>query len=469
MKKTWAMFLSAVFVVLLILLAGCGATAAQNAEPLPTETLAPEPTPHIHAYYDDGVCRICGAVCLHIWQDGVCRVCGMVCSHEWHNGVCEICHLRCEHEWNGRVCVICGMRCSHRWEDGVCTRCGTVCRHVWHDAETCLCVVCGEKATHEYLNGICTRCGKTPSFITKLIDLPASLGIPAEEHGKVEVFHYLVGEGEVLPGEHGTKTMEERKMRNLAVYTPPGYDPENQYNVLIIAPGAGHNAHFWLEWRNLVSGVLGRIKGSELLDRLIEHGQIEPIIVVVVEYYLNLSPEDVAIAYEKDLRERILPFLAANYGTYAAFCEDGSVIAAPEHFAFAGASYGAMVGWQMLPDCTDLFSYWCLLSGGFQNEEQIIARINEGVAESRKIHWLYTGDGNQAEGWKAYENHMKALNKNCWNLETGENFCFVAVEKSEHSFSTWDVGLFNSLQVFFHSRYAPVHEIPTSARENMLS
>lgn len=462
MRKYWRKLLPVILIAVILLFAGCGTSEARNSELSATEM--PESAPHVHEW-SDGICKSCGAVCSHRWHDGVCRICGKACDHAWYDGVCGICYMRCEHEWNEGICRICGEGCAHYWRDGVCTRCGAVCPHTNHDAESGLCEICGSKTSHEYLNGKCTRCGEPPSFITKLIDLPADIKTAAEEHGEVEIFYYAPGKSEVLPGEHGMRTYEERKMRNLAVYTPAGYDPEQQYNVLIIAPGAGHNASHWLERANLLSGALGRLTGREMLDRLIEHGQAEPMIVAVVEYYLHISPDEVAAVYKEDLRERILPFLAENYGTYASVSENGTLIAAPEHFGFVGASYGSMIGWRMLPDCSDLFSYWCLLSGAFQDEDQIIERINKNIIASRKIHWLYTGDGNQATGWKVYENHMKALDSNCWNLELGKNFCFVAVEKAEHSYSSWDVGLFNSLQVFFHSRYVPVRKVPTSSME----
>ena len=344
---------------------------------------------------------------------------------------------------------------EHKWHDGVCTICGAECPHERHDAQSCLCTACGTETEHSYLNGICTRCGAAPEFHTELIQLPEDMGVPAEEHGELESFYYALGTGEVLPGEHGTATAEERKMRNLVVYTPFGYDPEKQYDVLVIAPGAGHFARYWLDRPNRLSGVFGRIKGRELLDRLIEHGRIEPMIVAVVEYYLHESPEDVAPIYEADLRERILPFLAANYGTYASVDEDGRLIAAPEHFAFAGASYGAMVGWQILPDCTDMFSYWGLFSGAFRNDEEMAERINGGVDAEHPINWLYAGDGDEAPGWSAYKHRVEYLDENCESLELGKNLSFVAMKDVEHGFSTWNNSLINCLRVFFRSRCVP--------------
>ena len=324
---------------------------------------------------------------------------------------------------------------------------------------------------HDYLNGVCTLCGEQPAFITRLKDIPKDFGDPAESQGELANYHFPLNEGEILPGAKGKRTPEERRMRDMVVYTPAGYDPEKAYNVVILAPGAGHNAHSWLERANRLNGELGRVKGSELLDRLIERGYIEPMIVVSVEYFLHGAPSEIAAPYEKDLRERVLPFLAANYGTYASFGEDGSFIPAPEHFAFVGASYGAMIGWQMLPTCTDLFSYWSFLSGGFQEreEQELTERFNALVDEEHPIHWLYAGDGKMTQGWSPYRHRVERLNENCDCLEMGKNLSFLAVEKATHNSTTWDTGLYNSLQVFFHSRYDPTQEPLVSSEQDKAS
>ena len=519
MKKTINSILILACAAILLLSAGCGASGTPASEPTPEPT--PE---HVHLWRDgvcaacgevcghlwqDGVCSICGEVCAHRWLDGVCRICGMTCTHKWKGGVCTVCASRCPHgEWRDGVCSLCGMRCAHQWENGVCSICGTPCAHRWldgvcrvcgtpcahrwedgicsicgygcehewedgvcricgvvcphesHDAQSRLCAVCGMLIPHDYLNGVCTLCGEQPAFITRLKDIPADFGVPAESSGELANYHFPLNEGEIVPGAKGKKTREERSMRDMVVYTPAGYDPEKAYNVVILAPGAGHNAHFWMERANRLNGELGRVKGSELLDRLIERGYIEPMIVVSVEYYLHGAPSEIAGPYEKDLRERVLPFLAANYGTYASFGEDGSFIPAPEHFAFVGASYGAMIGWQMLPTCTDLFSYWSFLSGGFQEREEqaLTERINAFVSEERPILWLYAGDGKMTQGWSPYRHRVERLNENCACLEMGRNLSFLAVEKATHNSTTWDTGLYNSLQIFFHSRYDPTQE-----------
>ena len=420
-KRLRAALLPTLLLAVLLFSAGCG-EKAQPPEPDQPKPTAATPPPHVHE-----------------WQDGVCRGCGEICAHEWQDG----------------VCTICGESCVHDWRDGVCTICGMSCPHGRHDPESGLCEDCGMEAGHSYLNGSCTRCGAKPIFIDRLRGVPDALTIAAKKHGKTETFHYPLEEGEIVSGPHGTVSVEDRKERDMVVYTPYGYDPEKQYNVVIMVPGAGHNAHFWMERLNRLGSAVGRVKGCELLDRLIEQGFVEPTIFVEVEYYLRGAPEEVAFYFTRDLRQRVLPFLAEHYGTYASVDERGELIAAPEHFGVAGASFGAMVCWQMLPESTDLFSYWALLAGAYNHEEEMAERINEGVSAEHPIHWLFAGDGKLAQGWSAYRNKLRELDESCACLEMDRNLSFIAVEDTSHNFSSWDIGLINSLQVFFHSRFDP--------------
>ena len=446
MKKAVLLLAAALLLALSVLASGCAAPG--QAPP------APAPTEHAHLW-QDGECAVCGAVCPHEWRDGTCAICGAPCPHEWREGVCALCGAVCPHEWQDGVCAVCGAVCPHEWQDGVCAICGAPCPHPQHGQEDLLCADCALTAPHSYLNGVCSRCGARPHFFTKLSEIPETLAIAASFHGTTETYHYPLESGEILPGPHGTYLPEERRQRDMVVYTPPGYDPAGRYDVVILSPGAGHNAHYWMERANRLGSTVGRIKGCELLDRLIEQGLIEPAIFVTVEYYLLGQPAEIAVSYGRDLRERVLPFLAAHYATYASVDEKGALIAAPEHFAFVGASFGAMIGWQLLADNTDLFSYWGLLSGAFKHEEEMIDLLDRGVEEDRPIHWLYAGDGREAQGWTPYLHKVEALGESCSCLEMDKNLSFVAVAKTSHNFSAWDIGLINSLQVFFRSRFEP--------------
>ena len=408
--------------LLLLLLGGCGAGASQTVPEAPTPTPVPTPTP-----------------CPHDWQDGVCAICGLVCTHDWHEGVCAICQSVCDHSYDG----------------GVCTNCGYACPHPSHDRETLICPDCGAAADHLLENGACARCGLEPTFLRQPKDYPGEILAGVDEHGTLETWHFPLEEGDVVPGPREEKTREDKKAREIVVYTPPGYDPEKPYNVVVIVPGAGHNAHQWLEKVNRVNSLYPRITGANLLDGMIVCGYCEPVIVAVVEYYHLGRPIEIAVPYEQSLRERVLPFLATQYSTYASVSEAGSFVAAPEHFAFIGVSFGAMIGWQMLPGCADLFSYWGLYSGGYQNDAVLTERLNTELDAEHPIHYLYAGDGTLLNSWMPYCNRIEILAETCPWFELGKNIRFFPIDKTEHNYADWNISLFNTMQLFFKTRYVP--------------
>ena len=102
-----------------------------------------------------------------------------------------------------------------------------------------------------------------------------------------------------------------------------------------------------------------------------------------------------------------------------------------------------MIGWELLAGNTDLFSYWGFLSGAFKTEEGMASQLNDRPDDAYPIHWLYAGDGADAQGWRPYMHKTEYLDKHCGALKLGENFCFVAVEQTSHNFSAWDIGLIN--------------------------
>jgi hypothetical protein len=306
------------------------------------------------------------------------------------------------------------------------------------------------------VNGACRRCGAEPQFVMTPNDYPGEVlsAIP-EEHGTLDTWHYFPLEGEVEPGERVVKSRQDKKIREIVVYTPPGYDPAQRYNLLLIAPGAGHSAHQWLEKTNRVNGLHPRITGRNLLDSMIAHGYAEPLIVAVVEYYLYGAAELVAPVYEQDLRQRVLPFLAREYSTFASVDGDGAFVPAPEHFAFIGVSFGSMMGWELLPSCTDLFSYWGLYSGGYQNDAVLTERLNTELDAEHPIHYLYAGDGTLLNSWMPYCNRIEILAETCPWFELGKNIRFFPIDKTEHNYADWNISLFNTMQLFFKTRYVP--------------
>ena len=110
--------------------------------------------------------------------------------------------------------------------------------------------------------------------------------------------------------EYDSKTVGTK--RKLLVYTPPGYSPDERYNVLYLLHGIGGDEE---EWRKIASADV-------ILDNLYADGKLEPMIVVFPNG--RAQPNDRAEgdvfrhfpAFEKftsDLLKDVIPFIEARY------------------------------------------------------------------------------------------------------------------------------------------------------------
>lgn len=371
----------------------------------------------------------------HVWVDGACALCGEKCGHVWHDGFCTVCGAPCP---------------GHIWRGGVCTRCGYVCPHLDHDPETLVCADCGEKTIHRYVDLVCS-CGAEPQFITDPVEFPEDVLDGSERKGTLETFVYDSRDGSVHGGKREYKTERE-----FVVYTPYGYDPGQKYNVLVLLHGAGQNCHEWLERRHIFSAAYPFFFGSDLLDAMIERGDCEPLIVVSAEYRFFGSPAEISGPFSRELREGVLPYVVANYSTWASLDEDGKLIPAREHFAFAAASFGSMIMWGgMIEDCADVFAYWGGFSGNVTTTDGMVAEINAAAEAGYVPQMLYAGGGAQEESSYSDQRRFAETVERCECLGEG-NTAYHFIKDREHAYATWDMCLYNCLLVFFRNS----HEAP---------
>ncbi len=132
----------------------------------------------------------------------------------------------------------------------------------------------------------------------------------------------------------------------VAVYTPPGYDPNRAlpYPTLYISHGAGGNEADWF-----TQGVANRI-----VDSLIAAGRMQPTVVVSTNF--NGLPNGNA-GYQNDVLNRVIPFVESHF----------HVSTAPADRAFAGLSAGGSRANQLIFNATTAFGYyatWSIGTGG---------------------------------------------------------------------------------------------------------
>jgi enterochelin esterase-like enzyme len=130
----------------------------------------------------------------------------------------------------------------------------------------------------------------------------------------------------------------------LAIYTPPGYDPHRSapYPTLYLNAGYGSNE---VDWST-------RADAGNILDNLTDKGTIGPVVAVMTEYsFTDCGPGD-GKAYFQNLVSNVIPYVQAHY----------DVSTKPMLRAFAGLSCGGGLTAYLLFNHTAEFGYYGVMS-----------------------------------------------------------------------------------------------------------
>lgn len=175
------------------------------------------------------------------------------------------------------------------------------------------------------------------------------------------------------------------------VYLPPNYDEKKQYNVLYLMHGIGGNEAEW--------GMTGSSSKVKLMmDNLIGYGDIEPFIVVTPNGrssadFANTSADyNSFYVFGKELRNDLIPYIDANYATYAEYNVNGyDLTASRDHRAMAGLSMGGMQTINIgLCECLDIMSWFGAFSAApTSNTSDVIAKKLEAFPTEYDIHYFY--------------------------------------------------------------------------------
>jgi len=140
--------------------------------------------------------------------------------------------------------------------------------------------------------------------------------------------------------------------RRFHVWTPAGYEKSNKkLPVLYLIHGGGDTDNGWTQ-----IGCAGQI-----LDNLYSEGKIKPMIVVMPNGSIEISPVkggnilDKVSAFNKDLMNNIIPFVEKNY----------RVKTDPAHRAIMGLSFGGLETLEAITNNPTYFQYIGILSSGW--------------------------------------------------------------------------------------------------------
>ena len=192
-----------------------------------------------------------------------------------------------------------------------------------------------------------------------------------------------------------------------------------------------------------------------MMDNLINNGEIDPFIVITpngrsAKNHSTTGDMQSFYLFGQELRNDLVPYVDANYATYADYSEDYDITAARDHRGIAGLSMGGMQTTNIgLCECLDIFSYF----GGFSsaptsyNAEEIAKRLEN--FPDYKIKYFYNVCG--TEDGIAMWSHSAAVEGLCDltdKLTDGKNFLWQT-RSGGHDFGIWNLGFFNFAQIVF--------------------
>lgn len=232
------------------------------------------------------------------------------------------------------------------------------------------------------------------------------------------------------------------------VYLPYGYDETQQYNILYLMHGTGDDENYWLSTHGY---------NKTMLDRMIELGAIEPLIVVTPTFYVeddfrsgDTTLDPLTFSFKEELRNDLMPLVEAKYSTYAETADDAGFAASRDHRAFAGLSRGSVTtAHSAFCGSLDYFSWFGMFSA-FRTEESYLRETVQSVAfRELPIHYLYMTTGNfdfaQPNQIRGYRMLLEIEPRLRWGVNTS----YDTFPMRYHSIGNWHLALYNFLQKFF--------------------
>ncbi len=327
--------------------------------------------------------------------------------------------------------------CGHpSFEHGVCVLCGYVCPHPFHDQDR-HCLLCESPVAHHFVDGVCV-CGAVPDIRETL--LPDRFYEPCEQ------------EGTVLNWSFETKDWDYQRdvSMNVCFYLPYEYDPGQQYNVLVLLHGLRATEESWLTTPWELSD--GReIQMRWIFDRMIAERVMDPVIIVCASQYLHWGDDLLKSRYEQmaaELQNVILPYTAANFSTYAADASPEALIAAREHFALGGNSWGSYYTYDTgMAQSLPWFSSFICLSGD-ANSGYVAGELESPAMRDYSIDLYYAAGGDFDVARAGEEAVFYAVVPRVERLHDGEN-AFFHVCQGGHDWETWSIEIYNAVQLLF--------------------
>ena len=290
----------------------------------------------------------------------------------------------------------------------------------------------------------------------------------AEHKGTVEKITYTCPSY----AEQAVSGVEKIVEKDLYVYLPYGYSPDQEYNVLYLMHGRGEDERYWLNEERMGAQT------CMVLDNMVENGEMEPTIVVAPTSNLGREPgtepvymeENVLVTqaqggdvpdtlltqsssvgfFWQELRYDIIPMIETRYSTFTeGDVSEENLKATREHRAIAGFSMGSGTTRSVMMHNLDIIAYFGNYSGGSDGKDFFDAMASEEFKDLPIKFW-YHGEGTDDF---ALEGHLQfcasILEKMSDRVTDGVNYAYIELKNGAHAYTCWQVHLYNCLKVFF--------------------
>lgn len=272
--------------------------------------------------------------------------------------------------------------------------------------------------------------------------VPKAYFSPAKRKGTVQLIEYATRDY--------TQSSRPAITKKAYVYLPYGYnaaDTATRYDTLFYMHG----------WTG-VAGELFTVGGGfikNMLDAMIEKGDIKPLIVVAATFDNENAPQDFSRSVEElgvfhnDFREALLPFIDSHFNTNAERSAR----------AFSGFSLGAVTTWYEFCYNSDLIKYFLPLSGdcwimgtygGRYRPKETAARLERIVREkgyTASDYEIYAAVGTNDPIWDQVNNQLsEMLTRPAFS---GGNVRYAVKQGGRHDYDAIAEYLYNALPLYF--------------------
>lgn len=292
---------------------------------------------------------------------------------------------------------------------------------------------------------------QTPEQVVNTTAIPQQYFTSAARRGTVTRVEY--------ESSDYTSNTRERIIKPAYVYLPYGYDESDEgtrYNILYLMHGWGGTAGNFLSAGNDLVNVL---------DNMIEQGDIPPVIVVSATFDAENQPQDFSrstnelTVFHNDFRNDLAVYIEGRFHTYAEGTTEVDFRNSREQRAFAGFSLGAVTTWYEFVHNLDYVKYFVPMSGDcwvlgtygglnqpVETTEYLENIVRDGGWEENDF-LIYSGIGTDDPIWNQVDSQMQEMLKS--TVFTPNNLRHAIKQGGRHDMDACEEYLYNALPIFF--------------------